>query len=198
MAQTINAGAEFQALPLEYMIYTPLVSCVKAMSASAQATREFITSMIDKKTGRPIAVNFAVNYKDDAGGSKSTTFDAPLLSIVPVPHLRIDSMDLDFKYSISQTVGETKSLDWGVESEVSGGGNWGFASVKATVKGHVQSKSQEESETNRAGALSIRVHASEAPIPEGLARVLTILANTVQPAGGGGGGGGGGTDQTKQ
>lgn len=184
MAQAVNAGAEFQALPLEHMIYTPLVSCVKAQAAAAQATRQFIQSMIDKD-GKPIAVNFALDYNDEAGNKKSTSFDAPLLSIVPVPHLRIDSLDIDFKYSISQTVGETKSMDWGVQTEVSGKGGALFWSAQGSVKGHVQSKSQEDSKVNRAGALAIKVHASESPMPEGLARVLTILANTVQPSGGG-------------
>lgn len=180
MAKDINAGAEFQALPLEYMITTPLVATVKAQAAAADATRAYIERLIDKDTRKPIGVNFAVNYKDDQGGSKSTTFDAPLLAMVPVPHLRIDSLDIDFNYSVSQTIGETKSFDWGIEAQVSGGANWAAGHIEATVKGHVQSKSSEDSQVNRSGALAIKVHASEAPIPEGLARVLTMLSNSLQ------------------
>lgn len=182
MARDINAGAEFQALPLEYMIATPLIATVKAQASAAQATRAFIEQMIDPKTRKPIAVNFEVDYKDEKGGSNSTAFNAPLLAVVPVPHLRIDSLDIDFKYSVSQTIGNTNSFEWGVESELTAGAGWGWGHADISVKGHVQSKSAEESSVNRSGTLAIKVHASEAPIPEGLARVLTILANTLQAA----------------
>jgi len=185
MPKDINAGAEFAALPLEYMITTPLVATVKAQAAAADATRAYIERLIDPQTRKPIGVNFAINYKDDQGGSKSTTFDAPLLAMVPVPHLRIDALDIDFNYSVSQTIGETSAFEWGVDAEVKGGANWGVAHVEATVKGHVQSKSALDSQVNRSGALAIKVHASEAPIPEGLARVLTMLSNTLQASAGG-------------
>jgi len=170
MPGDINAGAEFQALPLEYMITTPLVATVKAQAAAADATAAYLERLIDQKSRRPKVVKLAVDYKGEKGGGPATaTFNAPLLSLVPVPHLRIDALDIDFNYSVSQTV----------EAEANGGASWGVAHVEATVKGHVQSKSALESQVNRSGALAIKVHASESPMPEGLARVLTLLANSV-------------------
>jgi len=180
MPGDINAGAEFQALPLEYMITTPLVATVKAQAAAADATAAYLERLIDQKSRRPKVVKLAVDYKGEKGGGPATaTFNAPLLSLVPVPHLRIDALDIDFNYSVSQTVGDTRSFEWGVEAEANGGASWGVAHVEATVKGHVQSKSALESQVNRSGALAIKVHASESPMPEGLARVLTLLANSV-------------------
>jgi hypothetical protein len=48
--------------------------------------------------------------------------------------------------------------------------------VQATLKGSVSSSSSSEATTNRSGTLDITVRASEAPIPEGLARLLTLLS----------------------
>ena len=51
--------------------------------------------------------------------------------------------------------------------------------VKASLKGNVSSQSSSESVMNRSGVLEITVHASEAPIPEGLARILNLLSKTI-------------------
>lgn len=179
MAEAINAGREFDAIDLHYVIGAPLVATVKAQAAAAEATRRFIESTFDPKTRQPLMVNFSVNEKT-AQGTTGVSVDAPLLSIVPVPHLRIDSLDIDFKYSISQTTTNTHSSEWGVDGEVKANAGWGWGGASITIKGHAASKSAEESTVNRSGMLNVRVHASEAPMPEGLARMLTILANALQ------------------
>jgi len=51
--------------------------------------------------------------------------------------------------------------------------------VSATLKGSVSSKSSEESMMNRSGVLEITIHASESLMPEGLAKILGILANSI-------------------
>lgn len=185
MATDIQVGREFDQLPIQHMIAGPLVATVQAQAHAAQATRTYIESLIDPQTRKPIAVNFSVNHKDDQGGSTSTSFDAPLLSIVPVPHLRIDSLDIDFKYTVSQTIVQSTSSERDGSLEANAKANWGWGSASITVKGHMASKSSEESTVNRSGTLNIRVHASEAPMPEGLARVLSILANTLESKSGG-------------
>jgi hypothetical protein len=50
------------------------------------------------------------------------------------------------------------------------------------LKGSVTSRSSTESTTNRSGHLEITLHASEAPMPEGLARILSLLAHAVPDA----------------
>lgn len=44
MANTeIQPAAEFQALPLEFIVAAPLIAAVKAQAVAAQATMEFVT-----------------------------------------------------------------------------------------------------------------------------------------------------------
>ncbi|MEK7871726.1 MAG: DUF2589 domain-containing protein, partial [Nitrospirota bacterium] len=52
--------------------------------------------------------------------------------------------------------------------------------VSASLKGSVSSKSAEESTMNRSGSLEITMHASESPMPEGLAKILNLLSNSIQ------------------
>jgi hypothetical protein len=182
-------SAEFEKLPLEFLVAIPLIAAVNAQSKAALATKEFIQSLI--KDGKPITVDFSVNMqetlppatKDGALQtiSKNVQINAPLLSIVPIPHLRIDSLTAHFKFEISQVVKTSKEKSASAELGAQSGAllsPW----VSATLKGSASSKSSEESTMNRSGFLEITVNASEAPMPEGLAKILGLLANSIQAA----------------
>ncbi len=169
-------GAEFQALPLDYLIGAPLIAAVKAQKLAAESTLDYINGMIEN--GKPKMVEFSVEQQGP-DGAKEVNLKAPLLAITPVPHLRIDALNINFTFEISQTYRNAKETNKGVESTVASGkalSPW----VSASIKGSASSKSSAESKTNRSGTLNITVNASEAPIPEGLARVLSFLTSSIQ------------------
>jgi hypothetical protein len=163
--------AEFQALPLEFLISAPLSGAVKAQALAAKNTLDFIEAFKAEKVG------FTATTGSN-GTTRSVNVDVPLLAMVPVPHLRIDSLTVNFKYEISQVVAEKKSFDGSADASLD---TAGFLSnfIKASIKGSVASRSSTESTLNRSGSLDVTVHASEAPIPEGLARILSLLAHVV-------------------
>lgn len=182
MPTQIVPAAEFQALPLEFIVSSPLVAAVKAQAIAAQTTLDFINGTIDEATKKPKTVAFQVETKtvDDQGKEvvTSKTIDAPILSIVPVPHLRIDSLTINFKYEITQTMKDTSALDKSLSINFQTGGLLS-AWASGGLKGNVSSKSSEESTMNRSGTLEITVHASESDMPEGLAKVLGMLSNSI-------------------
>jgi hypothetical protein len=168
------AIAEFQALPLEYIIAAPLLGVIKAQAAAAAATQAYIKSLIDTNNN-PLTVDLKLKVRKDAS-QKDVEIQAPLLSLVPIPHIRIDSFTTHFKYEISQVTKVTKEFN--LEAE----GNADIVKnpiINFSLKGSVVNKSAEESVMNRSGMLEITVHASEAPIPEGLSRLLTVLAKAL-------------------
>ncbi|NHN37158.1 DUF2589 domain-containing protein [Pseudomaricurvus alcaniphilus] len=174
-------GAEFQALPLDYLISTPLVAAVKAQRVAAESTQQFILSMLNDD-GTPVTVDFAVNQKSADGNDNSIAVHAPLLAMVPVPHLKIDSLVIKFTFEISQTYRDAKETNKSINTSVSSGkalSPW----VSASVKGSISSKATQDSTTNRSGQLDITVQASEAAIPEGLARVLSLMTSAIQTPG---------------
>lgn len=162
---TNNMGAEFQSLPLEYLVSAPLVAAVKAQRVAAETTKEFIESMIEN--GKPTTVEFSVDQ--DLGDGKppqSLKVNAPLLAMVPVPHLRIDQITTKFTFEIKQTFSDRSETSKSVNMSAKTGGAlspW----VKASLSGSASSSSAQESTTNRSGQLEITVQASESPIPEG-------------------------------
>ncbi|HEY9124870.1 MAG TPA: DUF2589 domain-containing protein [Bacteroidales bacterium] len=169
----ILPAAEFQALPLENIIAAPLLGVIKAQAAAAAATQTYINSLI--KDGKPLTVDLSLNVAQN-GVNKSVEIKAPLLSMVPVPHIRIDSFTTHFKYEISQVSKSTDELSYGANIDADVTKNPFF---NLSIKGNVSSKSADESVMNRSGMLEITVHASEAPIPEGLARLLSVLSKAL-------------------
>lgn len=199
MANVIEPAAEFSKLNLEEIVATPLIATVKAQAVAAEATAAFVKSMIDPGTNRPRDVTFRAAFQEQtpalpqptpAGGGapgaaivpsgtvRSLEISAPLLSIVPIPHLRIDSLTVNFQYQVNQVLKDEQTRDANASIEIGSGAAlspW----VKATLKGTVATRSAQESTTNRSGTLDITVHASEAPMPEGLAKLLSILASSI-------------------
>ena len=170
---TTLPATEFQALPLEYIIAAPLLGVIKAQAAAAAATQAYIGSLIEN--GKPKTIDFELSSSTDTGLKKSK-ISAPLLSMVPVPHIRIDSFTTHFKYEISEANKTTKEMGYGATLDAEVTKNPFF---NISLKGNVSSKSAEESVMNRSGMLEITIHASEAPIPEGLARLLSALSKAL-------------------
>lgn len=189
MAEQTLPATDFQALPLDAIIAAPLISAINAQKAAAETTRDFITHFLNPiskddltKGYEPQIARFSLKTKTtDADGKEvenNVALDAPVLSMVPVPHLRIDSITTHFRYEVRQFVGTKKET--AKEGEVSGGIKF-LPFIDFSLKGNLSSRSSEESTTNRSGMLEITVHASEAPIPEGLARLLSLLGQMAQP-----------------
>jgi len=173
MPNDLIPAAEFQALPLEFIIEAPLSGAVKAQAVVATAIKEFL-----EKFGKDTVTFQAAATLSGAAAPSTVKVYVPVLATVPVPNLRIDSLTVDFKYEISQIVVEKSATDKGIEGDF---GTTGVLSkfFSATIKGHASSQASSESTVNRSGSLNITLHASEAPMPEGLARILSLLANVV-------------------
>ncbi len=166
-------AAEFQALPLENIIAAPLLGVIKAQAAAASATKQFIESMIQDKKPVTVDLNLKVTQNNS---SKEVSINAPLLSLIPVPHIRIDSFTTHFRYEISQVTKATEEFGYDVNLS---GDIIKNPIFNLSLKGNVSGRSAEESVMNRSGMLEITIHASEAPIPEGLARLLSALSKAL-------------------
>src|SRR4051794_18543229 len=100
-----NIGAELQALPLEYMLGTPLTAAIKAQALAAATTVAFIEKVglqEDQATGeltvRSAQFTFTQPLPDPANPGAVLFEDAkltvPLLSLAPIPFIRISDMNI--------------------------------------------------------------------------------------------------------
>lgn len=175
-SKDVQVYSDFEKLDLSNVIQGPLVAAVNAQKAAADATRAFILSLLDKD-GKPVSVDFtaALTTKE---GTREASIKAPLLSIVPVPHLRIDSLHISFTYEVSQITKTDTSSDKSGSATIGAGGllsQW----VTASLTGSISSKSSSSNQMNRRGTLDISLQASESEMPKGLEKMLNILSDAV-------------------
>jgi hypothetical protein len=174
---------ELSAIPFGSLIGGPLIAAVEAQAKAAMTTVDFINAVgfDEDQTGKKVRnVTFSyVTGRDRNNQDIQSTLDVPLLSIVPIPFLRIENMDIHFKASISQSM-ETKESEAtttaGEVKTTAGGGFLGWkAEMSASVSSKKDSSSTRDSRYSVEYTMDINVHAVQDDIPAGLAKVLGLL-----------------------
>lgn len=171
---------ELAAIPFGTLIGGPLNAAIEAQAKAAMTTVEFIRAVGFKPAsdGQSTEIaNIGFNYK--IGPDATGTLEVPLLTIVPIPFLRIENMDIHFKASLSQSM-ETKetqatSTEGKVDTKVSGGWWAVKAEMNASISSKKDSSATRDSRYSVEYTMDINVHAVQDDIPAGLAKVLSLL-----------------------
>ena len=200
-AGLVNMADQFKGLPMEALIGGPLEAAVKANTMLARATAEFINTigfnqvantntatqaLLPTVPGAPRMVDFSFE-RPGVDQHNNRTIEAvkirvPMLAIVPIPNLQIDSVDITFDMEVKSSTSSKESSDTSgsVASETSVGG-WGFFSTKVSVKGSTASHKENTRTSDNSAKYHVAVKATNHGMPEGLARVLDIMADAAKP-----------------
>jgi len=184
----IDIGREM-ALPMEQIIGGPLQAIVKAQSLAASTTADFIQKVglvqSDPKDPNSPLVARTVDFSfkrlrppDSPSGSSTTeTVDltVPLLTIVPVPFIRIQEATIDFECKVSSSTLDTSDVKVGVDASASGG----FFGVKFEVKASFSYQNTHKDQVDKSATLKVQVKAVQDDMPGGLRRMLDILETAV-------------------
>ena len=174
---TANIGAELASLPLGTMISGPLQAAIEAQALAANSTVNFIQEVgLDKGTVRN------VTFKYESAGVQSE-LQAPLLSIIPIPFIRVKDVEVDFIFKINTIASDsskdeiTKSASMGV----SGGASTPFWGVKVSANASYSNTkaSESKSSVDKSAELKIHVNAAQDEMPEGLKIVLTAITGAL-------------------
>ncbi|MEM2856199.1 MAG: DUF2589 domain-containing protein [Candidatus Nitrosocaldaceae archaeon] len=99
-----NILVELSALPIESLIGKPLEAAIRARVYAAMTTVRFIQVGLldDRGNVKNIAYKYrkkTVDPNTHAQTETDTQFDAPLLSILPIPYIRIKDMTVHFNFT---------------------------------------------------------------------------------------------------
>ena len=179
-AQNLLNGINYSAL-----IGGPLEAAIKAQAMAARSTWEFIqeVGLNTDSDGQKSAVNVTFLYQKDG---ELVRLVVPILTIVPIPLIIIDEVDIAFKANIhasaSQATEESSSQAIAGELGATGKIGWGPFSLSATLKASYSSKKDSKATQNSEYSVEytqdVHVHATQAGMPAGLATVLNILSNS--------------------
>ena len=166
----INA---MQAIPFSSMIGGPLNACIEAQAMANT----------DEK-GQKSAVMVAFSFNR---GGRMVQLNVPLLTIVPIPYIAINTIDINFKASISassSTASETtEHTEAGGELGAKAELNLGLFSMEANLKANYSSKKDSkataESKYSVESTIDVAVKAGQEGMPAGMAKVLELLGSAL-------------------
>jgi hypothetical protein len=117
----------------------------------------------------------------ESQGTETVKMNVPLLSIVKIPTLAIDEMDITFdmevKSSDSYEKEDNKNGTLDAEAKI----GIGPFSAKVSIKGSISCHEKNTRSTDNSAKYHVNVHAKDFGTPEGLARMLDILATASAP-----------------
>ncbi|WP_067897276.1 DUF2589 domain-containing protein [Nocardia vaccinii] len=173
-------GQEISSLDFSAMIGGPLIAVVKAQAQSAQATADFVRKVGFTADGKLETMSFSY-YKNstptDAKGTTSdlTKIDIPVLTMLPIPCLRIQETVIDFNAKINsvEETQTTSSSDLSVDAQAKAG--WGPFSAKLKASYSHKSSNSQGQKVERQYGMSVNVKAVQDELPAGLDRLLSLL-----------------------
>ncbi|QMU66662.1 MAG: DUF2589 domain-containing protein [Flavobacteriaceae bacterium] len=197
---------QFNGLPMKDLIGGPLMAAADANNAMAITQTKFLLDTCFQKTGTaegkdenytPILIKMSLTRGvlgvNDSGEPTyeevSTTFNLPILTILPLNSLAVDNVDIAFHMEVKSSYGEETSKE--EADKFSGEGSFsakiGYGVFSAEVKGSVSYSSDstfsENShyEKSNSAEYDVKVHAGQIPLPDGVKTIIDVFANSIDP-----------------
>lgn len=175
-----------QGLPFDNLIGGPLNACIRAQADAAQTTLNFINDvgLNQKDDGTKEAIYVYFSFIQ---GGRKAVMSVPLLTIVPIPYIAINTIDINFKATITgvESSSYTNELSTSREDVTNTQKKTNLlvykktTNMKTTVSSKRDSKSTRDSSFSIESTIDVAVHASQDSMPAGMAKVLEMLGSAM-------------------
>ncbi len=195
--ELINIADQFKGLPMGDLIGGPLTAACDAQIRLAKATSDFIQTVgflpsAGGDAASPQTRQVAFTFKrpttapDGAAGAggfyeEQVELSVPLLSIVKIPNLSITTVDVIFDMEVKSSFASKESTDASASLDATAKFGFGMFSATVHIQGSVASHKENTRSSDNSAKYHVQVHAQDAGMPEGLARVMDILQSAVAP-----------------
>lgn len=174
MGNPVQAFTDLKAIPFDSLIGGPLSACINAQKEAAFSTVNFIRSV--GLTDDYQVNNVSFLYKRDG---KVVELTVPLLTIVPIPYIAIDSININFKAAVSGASKEESSHEGHSEYGWEMIEDYKKVDVKTTYSNKKDSKATQESTYSVEATIDVNVSARSESMPAGMAKVLEMLNQAI-------------------
>ncbi len=200
-----QAVRNIEAMPFSQIIGGPLSAAIEAQAMAARTTINFIkevgfhppkTSEVeddkevrDRELNESSKIAFGdvryVTFHYQAGGSatenNNRSISIPLLSLVPIPYLRIEEMNLEFSAALTDS-GESSSSD-----DIEQTGNSNAKVSQPSWKSQNQfvgtysanTKNAQKSRYNNQMNLNFQIKVVSDDLPAGMSKVLSLMEDSM-------------------
>lgn len=172
---------QFAGLQMDQLIGAPLRAAADASVQLAQSTADFINQVGFDNQGNLHTVAFGYERRspneDGTSSLDQMRVDIPLLAIVPIPNLQVDEVNILFDMEVKQSEREESSTD--MSASVTG--SLRIGPIRVSVTGSVSAHQNNTRSSDNSAKYHVDVRATNHGTPEGLARVLDMMAANVAP-----------------
>lgn len=169
-------------ISLGAVVGAPLRAAIEAQATAAQASVDFIKQLaftsgpeplLPADTGRVRMLVFYFERPRAGGRAERVRIEVPLLTVVPLPYLRLEEVTIDFK------VGVAASSEQGTTSQdfLSPGSRLQLAAKLSSKK---DSRSTRRSRYAVETTLDFHLRAVRDDLPTGMQHLMSVLAETIQ------------------
>ena len=180
------ALGQLSALPFKNIIGGPLTAAIEAQALAAKTTIDFIREAgMQEVNGKLEAINVEFSFQDGTGAFRRLR--VPILTVIPIPFIVIDTVDIEFKARIAASAQQSSEESSSSEAKigVQGSARWGTRgfgasiSVDASYSAKKDSKASQESKYSVEYTMDVHVFASQSGLPQGMAQILNILQDGI-------------------
>jgi hypothetical protein len=213
--ELVSMAQAFTGLPMRDLIGGPLMAATEANNQMVMTQTKYILDTgfnriaLDEKDPEkgyryePIMVNLVLKRPviiepgPDKDGKPqppiietvTSEVDVPIISLMPIPTLGVDEVDISFDMEVKSSYGSTQSSSQANElaAKSSFEAKLGYGPFSVSVKGSVSynQSSKSSSETTHTASNSasyhVQVHAAQQPVPKGLSLILEAYAKNIGP-----------------
>lgn len=178
----MSIAEQFSGLPMDNLIGGPLRAAADASTQLANSTADFINRVGFDKDGKARTVAFAYQQRsvneDGTSNLDEMKVEVPMLAIVPIPNLQIDEVNILFDMEVKQSERSESSMDLSASAKAS----LNLGVFKVNVSGSVSAHQSNTRSSDNSAKYHVDVRATNHGTPEGLARVLDMMAANVAPS----------------
>lgn len=145
--------------PKEISPYVPAVEAVAAVPADGDTPA---VEAVDAAAAVPAVY-------------QTMQFSVPILTMLPIPFIKVDIMKIDFNAKITSMETQTKSADLSVGVDLTVKQRWPGGSAKLNASVSYKKSSSSGSSIERTYSMAIHVQASQDEMPAGMEKLLGIL-----------------------
>ena len=171
-----------QGLPFDNLIGGPLNACIQAQNDAAMTSINFINNVClneDKETGEKSAVYVSFSFIQNG---RKVVINVPMIAIVPIPYIAINSIDISFKATVNGVESESSSTETEYEykenkksTRKTGWFRKKTTTINSTFSTKRDSKSTQDSKFSVEATIDVAVHAGQESMPAGMAKILEML-----------------------
>lgn len=169
---------QFAGLQMDQLMGAPLRAAADASIQLAESTADFIRKVGFDHEGKTRTAAFGYHRfipGEDGGSMEEMRVDIPLLAVVPIPNLQVDEVNLFFDIEVKQSERRDSAM------ELSAGASGKPGALKVGITGNVSAHQANTRSTDNSAKYHVDIRAANHGVPEGLARVLDMMAANMTP-----------------